>query len=451
MPLIRPRYAFYGDDFTGATDTLSTLSNYGWSTLLLLRSPTNDQLRQAVQFDCVGLAGTARSLQGSALDHEIETAATFFKHIGAPIAHYKVCSTFDSSPTIGSIGQAVRQLRKRIAPDTCVPIVGGQPNLGRFCAFSNLFAAFQHGGEVYRVDRHPTMSHHPVTPAYESDLRRHLAKQGLSDLGQIDLPCYDQSATALSELLQRAALQHKQGLVFDLTHPWQLPLIGRCLIELGNRRPLLAVGPSSVAQALCEYWNTLQDPRSSSARKPEIAPAQGPVLVLSGSRSPLTTRQIKAANSFHHLPLDISTLCSPRNSTLNPQVASVVQLLKQGRHVLAYVPESSDDTGHGKPPIEPVVLARACGEFLNQVLNRFQPDRIGIAGGDTSSYSIRALDAWGLAYIAQLDTGAALCQLHSDLPTLNGIEIMLKGGQMGSLDIFERLIHGSGANRTDHG
>jgi uncharacterized protein YgbK (DUF1537 family) len=37
----------------------------------------------------------------------------------------------------------------------------------------------------------------------------------------------------------------------------------------------------------------------------------------------------------------------------------------------------------------------------------------------------------------------ALCRLHSDEAALDGLEIMLKGGQMGGEDLFETLLHGT--------
>jgi uncharacterized protein YgbK (DUF1537 family) len=37
----------------------------------------------------------------------------------------------------------------------------------------------------------------------------------------------------------------------------------------------------------------------------------------------------------------------------------------------------------------------------------------------------------------------ALCRLHSDQASLDGMEIMLKGGQMGSEALFETLLHGT--------
>ena len=50
-------------------------------------------------------------------------------------------------------------------------IVGGQPDLERYCLFGNLFAAAGSGAEVHRIDRHPTMSRHPVTPMGEAEHR----------------------------------------------------------------------------------------------------------------------------------------------------------------------------------------------------------------------------------------------------------------------------------------
>src|SRR5690606_29215452 len=85
-------------------------------------------------------------------------------------------------------------------------------------------------------------------------------------------------------------------------------------------------------------------------------------------------------------------------------------------------------------------LAQACGGFLVQVLAQGRPARVGVAGGDTSSLALKALDVWGLSYMGQLDPGAALCRMHSDLDYLSGVEVMLKGGQMGSEQVFEKLI-----------
>lgn len=59
-----------------------------------------------------------------------------------------------------------------------------------------------------------------------------------------------------------------------------------------------------------------------------------------------------------------------------------------------------------------------------------------------SSHAVQALDAWGLSYRAPLTAGVTVCRLHADEPWLDGTEIMFKGGQMGDVDVLERLIEG---------
>ncbi|MDP9911786.1 uncharacterized protein YgbK (DUF1537 family) [Variovorax boronicumulans] len=93
--------------------------------------------------------------------------------------------------------------------------------------------------------------------------------------------------------------------------------------------------------------------------------------------------------------------------------------------------------------IDAQALARAGGELLARVLALVPLRRVGIAGGDTSSHAVQALDAWGLSYVADIGAGTSLCRVHSDDVALDGLEIMLKGGQMGSDDVFERLVHGA--------
>jgi uncharacterized protein YgbK (DUF1537 family) len=45
-----------------------------------------------------------------------------------------------------------------------------------------------------------------------------------------------------------------------------------------------------------------------------------------------------------------------------------------------------------------------------------------------------------LSYLGNLAPGAALCLAHAPGARLDGLELMLKGGQMGGVDLFERLI-----------
>ncbi|SFU72221.1 Uncharacterized conserved protein YgbK, DUF1537 family [Polaromonas sp. YR568] len=427
----RLKVAYYGDDFTGATDTLATAARAGLRTLLFLGLPTDAQLQRAGPLDCLGIAGAARAMSPDEMRAELEPVGQLFARLGAPVMHYKTCSTFDSAPHVGSIGAAIRILQPH-AGNALVPIVGGQPNLRRYCVFGNLFAGA--GENIHRIDRHPTMSRHPVTPMHEADLRKHLAAQGLAQVAGVDYPSYDQDAEALSRQLDALLARKPDAVLLDVAHTGHLATVGRLIWQRAQTQRLLAVGPSSVVQALAAHWQA-----NAEATTTRIAAATGPVLVLAGSLSPMTALQVQAASSYRQVALDAARLTGDADYA-QQMSAQIAGLLAQGRHVLACT--SAPDPAPGSA-VDSRALAQACGELLARVLKAAPLRRLGIAGGDTSSHAVQALNAWGLSYAAQLAPGVALCRLHSDEAALDGMEIMLKGGQMGSEDLFQTLLHGT--------
>jgi uncharacterized protein YgbK (DUF1537 family) len=428
-----PRIAYYGDDFTGATDTLATASQGGLRTLLFLRVPTPEMLSVAGELDCIGIAGASRSMAPGEMEAELRPVADCFEKLGAPVVHYKTCSTFDSSPQIGNIATAVRVLSERI-PGRFVPIVGGQPNIGRYCAFGHLFAATEAGGPVLRIDRHP-MSRHPVTPMTESDLRFHLERQGLAGVRSVSCPDYE-TPDLLDQIIRGGGT-----VLFDVTREADLAPIGRTIWQEAQQHRLVAVGPSGVTQALCAHWNE-GSPQPATA--PRIVGTEGPVLVIAGSLSPVTRRQIEAAYEFARVPIDVARLA--RGDSIEALSREIFRLLASGRSVIAHTTPLADKSREGAPP--GIEIAKATGAFVARLLSTVRVDRLGIAGGDTSSWILRALDVWGLSFVGHLAPGVALCRVHAHDKTLDGIELMLKGGQMGPPDLFARLRTGMATDTT---
>mgnify|MGYP003575172342 CR=1 FL=1 len=438
-----PAIVYYGDDFTGATDTLGTAARAGLGALLFLKTPDAARLAQAGPLDVLGIAGAARAMAPEAMQAELAPVAALFRSLGARVLHYKTCSTFDSAPHIGSIGAAVHALRGAVEQPWAA-IVGGQPNIGRHCLFGNLFAAAGAGGEVFRIDRHPTMRRHPVTPMHEADLRLHLAKQGLAGVRSIPFTAASQGPQVLGEAMQRALRPdagNTEAVLFDVADAPQLAAIGQVLWAEARRATLLAVGPSSVVDALAGALGARIDAQAAPPR--HVAPARGPVLVLAGSLSPVTARQVAAARSFDTVWLDAPRLAQRDAATLERHARDIAQGLARGRNMLACTRPAEQTLTQGN--VDAQALSRAGGDLLAKVLAMAPLQRVGIAGGDTSSHAVQALDAWGLSYVADMGAGASLCRVHSDDAALDGMEIMLKGGQMGSEDVLEQLVHGSGS------
>ena len=433
------KLAYYGDDFTGASDTLATAAQAGLRALLFTGVPTPAHLASAGPLDVLGIAGITRSLAPQAMAAPLSEAGRFFASLDVPVVHYKTCSTFDSAAQLGSIGAAARALLPHVR-SRWVPIVGGQPNLGRYCLFGNLFASAGLGGPVHRIDRHPTVARHPVTPMDEADLRLHLVRQGLPEAALVPFPDYALPADVLEARIAAASPpgDAPHCTLFDIASPADLAVAGKLIWSRAVKRGLLAVGPSSVVQALASHWGRSLLALPGACR---VAPAAAPVFLLSGSLSPVTTTQSANAHSYVRLGLDATRLVREPAGYVDMMRAKIAAHLAEGRHVLAST--APENTAGPTAGVQSAALAQACGMLLRAVLDAVPLKRVGVAGGDTSSYALGALDTWGMVYEGALSHGVPLCRIRSDAPRMNGLEIMLKGGQMGPPDLFETLVRGS--------
>ncbi|QRM31849.1 four-carbon acid sugar kinase family protein [Microvirga sp. VF16] len=420
-----PSYGWYGDDFTGATDTLATLARRGRRAFLFLRMPQAQQLAQVGDLDAVGIAGAARTMSPEEMRTELAPVGAFFRDLGIRILHYKCCSTFDSAPELGNIVVAAAILREYVTHET-VAIVGGQPSLGRYCAFSNLFASFGAGGDVFRLDRHPTMSRHPATPMKEADLRHHLAALGMTDIGAIHWPLLIGDPEALVMEWQRLS-QAAATVLLDALDGRHVDAIGRLLRTESQQQSLLVLGPSSVAQAFFEEREPVASPMPVST--------DGPVLAFVGSLSPTTRAQMAAAQSYRRLAVDPASILSSADAR-ERIVAKAVAMLARGEHVmLSTAPEIGD-----APHVAAASLAEVSASLVDAILRRHPVRRLAVAGGDTSSRIVGRLGYWGLGYHSQISSGVAISLARSDDASRDGMLVMLKGGQMGHEQLFESFL-----------
>ena len=101
-----PLIAFYGDDFTGSSASMEATAFAGVESVLFLSPPTTERLSDFAGYRVIGVAGVARAQSPEWMDEHLPPVFDLLAAIGAPVIHYKVCSTFDSAPHIGSIGRA---------------------------------------------------------------------------------------------------------------------------------------------------------------------------------------------------------------------------------------------------------------------------------------------------------------------------------------------------------
>ena len=419
-------YAWYGDDFTGSTDVLEALALYAVKAVLFTRTPDEHALATFADCRAIGMAGESRSRDPEWMDRNLPAIFHAMRKLEAPVNHYKVCSTFDSSPQTGSIGRAM-ELGLAAFDADFVPVVVGAPHLGRAVVFGNLFAAYDN--EMYRIDRHPAMRHHPVTPMTEADLRAHLSKQTKMQMGGVELNAFQGGAAGarLSAELKAGA----QAVVFDGCDDAMLDETAQLLCERAHRRPVFAVGSSGLTHGLLRFWRG--SAQIGAVPAPARAAAVDRLLVLSGSCSPATAAQIGRAqqlgfSAIHLLPA----------SEWPAQTAQACAALQRGQSVVLYTalgPQTRDEE-HGE------AFGVALGRMLRALVLASGVRRVLIAGGDTATHAVKQLGLDALTFAAPLASGVPLCCTHAGGSPLEGLELALKGGQIGPEDFFARVRDG---------
>ncbi|MEO7309941.1 MAG: four-carbon acid sugar kinase family protein [Chitinophagaceae bacterium] len=428
--------AYYGDDFTGSTDALEFLCRSGAKTMLFIEPPTAAQLSKYHDLQAYGVAGKTRSLPPKEMEQVLLPAFEQMKASGAKHVHYKNCSTFDSAPHIGSIGMAI-DCGATIFQNKRISVLGGTPALGRYCVFGNLFARMGIGssGAIYRLDRHPSMSKHPVTPAGESDLRLHLQQQTNKKIGLIDMLQLGQPVEQWSLHLQ----PDESVVLVDALYDVQLTKIGNWLDLLADENgPQFSAGGSAVEMALGKYWNDtglLND--DTSWDHPGKA---APLLVISGSCSPVTVTQINwaKANAFEEVIMDVAAVCETAEggAGIESDAAQAIHYLQQGKSVIVHTGFKQTEN------LSSEKLGTALGLVAKKAIEMTGVRRLVISGGDTSSYAARALEIEAVVMIAPLVLGAPLCSAISSNEIINGLEINFKGGQVGGEGYFGVLLNG---------
>ncbi len=421
-------YCYYGDDFTGSTDVLEQLAGNGVASVLFLSAPTAAQLARFSACQAIGFAGDARSRTPEWMSANLPAIFTRMRDLGPAIVQYKVCSTFDSAPHRGSIGRALEIGREVFATQT-VPIGVAAPHLGRFVVFGNLFAAA--GKQMYRIDRHPTMAHHPATPMDEADLRLHLARQTNLAIGLVDLRAFQ--AGNAREQFRLQADGGAAAVLLDGVDAVMLQQAGQVIWGLAEAsRPLFTVGSSGVTASLIAHWRSTgviaPEPPSVTSTKADQ------ILVISGSCSAVTAGQILWAKrqGLACLELDAEALARGGPGAVNAATELALQLLRSGRDTVLYTALGTP-TGltHDKE------LGLALGRLMLSLVQQTGVRRVVLCGGDTSSHAVQQLGLTALTFAGTLAPGAPLCRAHAEEKTgLDGLELVLKGGQIGPEDFF---------------
>ena len=284
------------------------------------------------------------------------------------------------------------------------------------------------------------MARHPVTPMSEADLRIHLGKQTDKTIDLVDLTMLE--AEDVDRRVDAVLSRDAQIVLFDVADLASQNSVGRQLGRLRSAQGVFAVGSSGIEYALVDEW-TRAGLISGASHFAEPGPVDR-VVVVSGSCSPTTARQIRhaQANGFEAFEVDPKRLALGETAPIDDAIEKGLERLAQGRSVIFYTalgPETDvglqfegEDSRHA--------IGRALGQIERALIARAGLRRAVIAGGDTSSHALRQLGVYALTTRLPLPTtpGSPLCLAHSDDDAFEGLEIAFKGGQSEGTTISSR-------------
>jgi uncharacterized protein YgbK (DUF1537 family) len=406
------------DDLTGATDVALMLQRAGMSVVQAIGTPASaEALPEA---DAVVVSLKSRTCPAAEAMAMSLASARALRARGAKQILFKYCSTFDSTDA-GNIGPVADALMDELAAPAAI-FCPAFPANGRSIYQGHLFVGS-------RLLSESSMRDHPLTPMRDSDLVRVLGRQTRRGVGLVPLAVIEQGPDAIRKAIAREAAEGRPFVVTDAILDQHLVALGKALAGAP-----LVTGGSGIAMGLPANFGI----RPAEGRAtPMAAIAKGRRLVLSGSCSEATRRQVA-----HAIAAGLPALkLEPLRLADGTQDASAAArwLAEQPADKAALVYATAEPAAVRKAQ-EALGIAKA-GALVEEAMAEIAAiavkrgtTRLIVAGGETSGAVVAALGARALAIGPEIDPGAPWTRVV-DGPA---IALALKSGNFGKDDFFTR-------------
>ncbi len=414
---------FFGaiaDDFTGATDLAGLLARSGVRVSLRIGVP------QQPPSDTAPLEIIALKCRTAPVEDAIaETLAAldWLRKAGAQRFFWKYCSTFDSTPR-GNIGPVAEALMKALATEQTI-YCPAFPENGRAIFMGNLFV-----GEL-PLDESP-MKDHPLTPMRDSNLMRLLAPQVTKPVGLANRHVVAKGTEALRQRLGQLQSEGVAHVVVDAVANDDLSVIAEACGDM-----VLLTGGSAVAMPLPAIWISQGLVRKSDASH-GTTHENGPAIILSGSCSAMTNRQVAACLAQGHpaVKLDPVELAADGATAAMDWLSAHLQ----GPAPLIYATAAPDAVRAAQTALGVERAGALIEDTLAACAVRARDlgfRQFVVAGGETSGSVTKALGISQLTVGREIAPGVPWCFAET---AGHAVAITLKSGNFGGEDFFETAL-----------
>ncbi len=404
------------DDVTGAADLASTLAREGMRTVQVLGP---EPPRELPETDAVVVALKSRTAPVADAVRESTTALAWLRELGARQIYFKVCSTFDSTPT-GNIGPVADALLDALRADVAV-VCPAYPANARTVYRGHLFV-----GD--RLLSESSLATHPLTPMTDPDLVRVLGRQTRRKVGLVP---YEVVAAGAEAIARRLAELRAAGVAYAVVDALEDAHL-RALAAACAKLPLV-IGGAGLALGLPATFRArgLLTAFPRPLRPPSVA---GPVAVLSGSCSQATREQVRRlAARRPALRID------PRADADPERIAAEALAALADGPVLVYSTAEPEEVAAAQAALGVGGASARVEATLAEVARRLVDGgvrRLVLAGGETSAAVLQALGVRALAVGPEIAPGVPWMASLDEPP----LAVALKSGNFGGPDFFLEAV-----------
>lgn len=411
------RLGVIADDFTGATDIAGFLVANGMRTVQLSGPPSLESIPEA---DAVVISLKSRSAPVNEAVRDSLSALSWLRQRGCQQFFFKYCSTFDST-SAGNIGPVLDALLMALDEDFTV-ICPALPVNGRTIYSGYLFV----NGILLNESG---MRHHPVTPMLDANLMRLMDVQAQGTTGNVPVRVVAKGHEAVRAALADLRNAGHRYAVLDAISDEDLVTLGRAISDMP-----IVTGGSGLADGLARTFSA----NLGHGAEAMGAPVAGRAVILSGSCSEMTIRQVaayaaiapsieisvdRAVGDFDVYVDELINWVNTQTTTSAPMLFSTAQ-----PDVLA---KNQDLFGAE-------IAGRAVEDIISRVAKALEKHgfrRFIVAGGETSGAVTLALGITGFHIGPQIAPGVPWVRAI-DRP----LSLVLKSGNFGQADFFERAV-----------
>lgn len=413
------------DDFTGATDVASMLVRAGMRTVQTIGIPQGALPPEVAAADAVVVALKSRTSPVAEAVADSLAALRWLRAAGARQFYFKVCSTFDSTPT-GNIGPVAEALMAALGTEQSL-VCPAFPENGRTVFRGHLFV----GDELLSDSG---MRNHPLTPMSDSNLVRWMQRQSQRRVGLLRHDVVAHGAAAVTERLAALRAEGVAHVVADAVDNEAL----RALAAGAANLPLWVAG-SGLALGLPSVLAG-QGTVALTEHAADLDPLSGRAAVLAGSCSTATQAQVAAWIDAGRPAQRIDPLALARGEPVAEDALAWARA--QTDAPLLYATADAATLARTQAALG---VAEA-GALVEQALARIArglvdtgTQRLVVAGGETSGAVVQALDVHTLRIGAAICPGVPWTQAVR-VPGQAPLKLALKSGNFGGPAFFAEAL-----------